>query len=68
MGKPTKNEPPNALDITDTKGIARETTLSCRTVRELTAKGILPVYRIGRRCVRYSRSEVLAALQIFRRA
>ena len=68
MRKPTKNESPIVPELLDVNGVARLFSVSDRQVRKLTAAGILPVFRIGRRCVRYSRADVLAAMQIFRRA
>jgi hypothetical protein len=50
----------DAIDsLLTVKGAAAFTTLAEQTVRNLSAKGKIPVLHIGRRCV-YSRAQLLA--------
>ena len=44
---------------------ARLISISNRHLGELTAKGLIPVHRIGRRCIRYNRAEVIEAMKKF---
>lgn len=51
-----------ALDLLTKQEIADRLRVSTRTVENLTARGVLPVVRLGGRLVRYSRSAVEARI------
>lgn len=41
--------------------------ISRRYLSHLTAIGVVPVYRLGKHCVRYSRQDLIKAMATFRR-
>lgn len=47
---------------------ARFLNVSRRYLSHLTAIGIVPVHRLGPRCVRYSREDLVEAMSGFRKA
>jgi hypothetical protein len=55
---------PAALVSTDTLAALWE--VSTRQIQLMTARGILPCVRIGRRCLRYDVAEATAALDHFK--
>ena len=46
---------------------ARYLSISRRYLGHLTGIGIIPVHRLGTRCVRYARADLINAMQSFRR-
>lgn len=46
---------------------ARFLSISRRYLSHLTSIGGIPVHRLGSRCVRYARQDLLAAMQSFKR-
>lgn len=46
---------------------AKFLSISRRYLGHLTGIGIIPVHRLGTRCVRYSRADLVNAMQSFRR-
>lgn len=60
----TTQPQPELLRPTDA---ARLISVSRRYLGKLTAANLIPVHRIGKRCIRYSRADVLAAVANFRR-
>ena len=46
---------------------ARFLSISRRYLGHLTGIGVIPVHRLGTRCVRYARADLVNAMQSFRR-
>lgn len=46
---------------------ARFLDISRRYLGHLTGIGVIPVHRLGKRCVRYARADLIAAMNTFRR-
>lgn len=53
-------------DIVSAKILAKDLHLDDLTVYKWVREGIIPVFRINARCLRFSRSEVRAALARYR--
>ena len=61
--KPESKRDENLIDL---NGVARALGVSKRFVQSLVARKAIPVIRLGRRCVRFDLTAVLAAVKKFR--
>ena len=67
MKEKTRVEPHIEQEFFRPAQAARFLAVSRRFVGHLTAVGILKAHRIGKRCVRYSRADLLDTMNSFRR-
>ena len=58
-----KYETTSSDDLMERGEVARMLRISLRKLDQLNNEGVLPRIILGKRCVRYKRSDVLAALE-----